>query len=186
VCLSQPGPRFSTLYVVVFFMFIDNVIVLSMLMLLFIYTAIVLSMLMLLFIDTAVVLSMLMLLFIYTVIVLSMLMLLFIDTAVVLSMLMLLFIDTAIVLSMLMLLFIFVIVCGLFEWRQIYMQGFHRLFIHMYIYCYWISSYQEWRVRINRFNPLYIFFCPKPGPRFPTSYVLVFFCVQWVKLKSDC
>ena len=85
--LSQPGPRFSTLYVVVFFMFIY--------------------------------------------------------TAVVLSMFMLLFIDTAIVLSMLMLLFIFVIVCGLFEWRQIYIQGFHRLFIHMYIYCYWISSYQE-------------------------------------------
>jgi hypothetical protein len=27
--------------------------------------------------------------------------------------------------------------------------------------------------------------CPKLGPRFPASYVMVFFCVQWVEVRID-
>ena len=60
-----------------------------------------------------------MLSFIYPVIVLSMFMLSFIYPVIVLFMFMLSFINTAIVLSMFMLSFIFVIVGGLFDWKQI-------------------------------------------------------------------
>jgi hypothetical protein len=28
--------------------------------------------------------------------------------------------------------------------------------------------------------------CPKPGPGFLTSYVVVYFCAKWVKMRGDC
>jgi hypothetical protein len=45
------------------------------------------------------------------------------------------------------------------------------------MYCRWRSSYQEERVGISLTGLTLPHFCacPKPGPGFPTSYVVVFF-----------
>ena len=56
------------------------------------------------------------------------------------------------------------------------------------MYCNLRSSYQEGSVRIpiNRFNPATFRACPKPGPGFPTSYIVVtIFCVHRVKMRGD-
>jgi hypothetical protein len=34
-------------------------------------------------------------------------------------------------------------------------------------------------------TPPYVCACPKPGPGFPTSYVVVFWGVQWVQLRWE-
>jgi hypothetical protein len=48
----------------------------------------------------------------------------------------------------------------------------------LYMYCRWRFSYQEGRLGIplNRFNPPHFCACPKQGPGFPTSHVMVFLC----------
>ena len=52
----------------------------------------------------------------------------------------------------------------------------------------WRSSYQERRVCIplTDLNRHIVCICPKPEPGFPTSYVVILFCVLWVKMKGDC
>ena len=39
--------------------------------------------------------------------------------------------------------------------------------------------------QITSLNPVLICACPKPGPRFPISYVVDFFCVQWTEVRGD-
>ena len=71
-------------------------------------------------------------------------------------------------------LIMFVIVCGLFEWKRICAGLFIVL---LYIYSRWRSPYHEGRVGIPLTDLIPPHFCvgPKPGPRFPKSYVVVFF-----------
>ena len=38
---------------------------------------------------------------------------------------------------------------------------------------------------INQSNPAIFYTCPKPGPGFPSPYVVVFLCVQWVQLRWE-
>ena len=63
-----------------------------------------------------------------------------------------------------------------------------RFFLIICLYIYgmyscWRSSYQEGRIGIPLTGLTLSHFCscPKPGPGFPMSYV-VLFCVQWVQL----
>ena len=69
---------------------------------------------------------------------------------------------------------------------MVYLSGgesgkvFHLLFIYMYIYIFQLpleiqlSRVEGWDP-INQFNPATFFACPKPGPGFPTAYVVIFF-----------
>ena len=41
-------------------------------------------------------------------------------------------------------------------------------------------------IQLTGFTPSHFCACPKQGHGFPTSYVVVFFCVQWVKVRGDC
>ena len=56
------------------------------------------------------------------------------------------------------------------------------------MHCSWSSSYQEGRVGIPLNGLILSHFCscPKSGPEFKTSYGVVFFCVQWVKMTGVC
>jgi hypothetical protein len=53
-------------------------------------------------------------------------------------------------------------------------------------YC-WRSSYQEGRVRIQLtgFTLPHCCACLKQKPGIPTSYVVVFMCHQWLKMRGD-
>jgi hypothetical protein len=74
--------------------------------------------------------------------------------------------------SMRMLSFIYVIVCGLFEWNQIFQVFF---IICLYMYCYWRSNYQEGvGIPLSVLTPSHMYACPNPAPGFPVSYVVVF------------
>ena len=55
------------------------------------------------------------------------------------------------------------------------------------MYCRWRSSYQEGRagVPLTGLTPPHVCACLKSGPRIPTSYVVVFFFVQWVQLRWE-
>jgi hypothetical protein len=57
----------------------------------------------------------------------------------------------------------------------------------LYMHCQWRSSYQEGRVEIpfTGLTCTHLCTCSKPGPGFPMSYVVVFFRVQWVKVRGD-
>ena len=47
--------------------------------------------------------------------------------------------------------------------------------------CHWVSSYQERTetgIPLTGVTPPHVCACPKPGPGFPMSYVLVFFFVH--------
>ena len=70
----------------------------------------------------------------------------------------------------------FVIVCGLFEWKWIW--------VYFLWYCQRRSSHQERRVGIplTDLTPPHLCACPKPGPGFPMSHVVVFLC-WW---EMDC
>ena len=99
----------------------------------------------------------------------------------------------------------FIIVIGVvFLWIRI-CAGFFFIFC-LYMYCRWRSSYQQERVEIQLsrgegwdpvikrkglrssyqeervgipltgLTPPHFYACPKPGPEFPTSYVVVFLC----------
>ena len=88
------------------------------------------------------------------------------------------------VMSMFLLSFIFVIVCGLFEWKW-------RFFfiVCLYAYCRWRSSCREGSVVIilTDLNQPHICACPKPGPGFPTLYVMDLLCsVSLVKMRDGC
>ena len=67
------------------------------------------------------------------------------------------FIDHAIVRSMFMLSFIFVIVCDLFEWMQISIKVFYRLFTYVLALEIQLLRREGWE-SINWFNPT-IFVC---------------------------
>ena len=60
----------------------------------------------------------------------------------------------------------------------------------LYMYFCWRSSYQKRRVGIplTSLTSLHFGACPKPGPGFPTSYVMGFFVcsVSSVKLRGVC
>ena len=74
-----------------------------------------------------------------------------------------------------MLLFMLVILSGIFEWKRICAGvSFFRLFIYIY------SCYQDGRIWIplTALTPPHFYACLKPGPGFPTSYVVVFLSVQ--------
>ena len=57
----------------------------------------------------------------------------------------------------------------------------------LYMYCRWRSRYQEGRIGISltSLTPPHSCACPKPGPGFPKSYVVVFSCVQRVQLRLE-
>ena len=52
-----------------------------------------------------------------------------------------------------------------------------KIQFYLYMYCRWRSSFQEQQVGIllTCLTPPHLCACPKPGPGFPTSYVMVFF-----------
>ena len=86
---------------------------------------------------------------------------------------------------MFMMSFIFVMACGLFKWKRI-CAGFFYPFVYKCITIGSRSSYQESRVwdSISWFNHATFFPCTQPGPAFQTSYVVIFVCVQWVKVRG--
>ena len=55
-------------------------------------------------------------------------------------------------------------------------------------YCRWRSSYQDGRVEIplTGLTLPYFYVCPKPGPGFSVSYVVVFFMFQSFEIWADC
>jgi len=57
--------------------------------------------------------------------------------------------------------------------------------VWLYLYC--CSSYQEGiaGIPLTGLTPPHYLFCPNPGPRNATSYVVIF-CVQWYKMWNDC
>ena len=82
----------------------------------------------------------------------------------------------------------FVIVCGLFE-RKWISAGF--FLVYLYMYCRCRSSYQEGRVgiQLTGLTPPHFCACSKPGPWFPTSYVVVFFVfseLRWEVIVPIC
>jgi hypothetical protein len=79
------------------------------------------------------------------------------------------------VLSMSMLSFIFVIVCGLFEWKKICAC----FFLSCVYICIAVGDPVIKRggfgIPLTSLAPPHFCDCPKPGPIFPTSYVVIFF-----------
>ena len=69
-----------------------------------------------------------------------------------------------------------------FEWKRICAFFFIGC---LYIHCCCRSSYQKW-VSLMDLTQSDLYVCPKIGPRFPMSYVVVFFCAQWGKARKDC
>ena len=57
----------------------------------------------------------------------------------------------------------------------------------LYMNCLWRPSYHEGTVGIpiTVLTPPHFCAYPKPGHGFPTSYVVVFFCVQWFQLRWE-
>jgi len=57
--------------------------------------------------------------------------------------------------------------------------------ICLYMYCHWISSYQEGRIGIplTGLNQPHICACPKSGPGFPLNIFHDFFCDQDLRLE---
>jgi len=61
---------------------------------------------------------------------------------------------------------------------------FYRLFICL---CSWRSKYQEGvGIPLTGLTLPHFCACPKSGPEFPTSYVMVCFYVQWFDARGDC
>ena len=58
------------------------------------------------------------------------------------------------------------------------MCSFYMVWLYMYMYCRWRSSYQEGWVGISLtgLTPPHICSCSKPRPGHPTSYVVVLLC----------
>ena len=77
-----------------------------------------------------------------------------------------------IVLSMFMLSFIFVIVYGLFEWKQIY--RFFLSFVNRSVLLLEILLPIGVGILLFSLTPPQYCACPKPEPGFPTAYVMVF------------
>ena len=66
-------------------------------------------------------------------------------------------------------------------------ESLQVLIICLYMHCRWRSSYQVGRTWIPLTGLTLPRLCayPKPTSCFPMSYVVVFFCVQWVKMRCD-
>jgi hypothetical protein len=73
------------------------------------------------------------------------------------------------VVSIFRLSFIFLTACGLFEWKRICAGCLNS---GMYYHCRY--SYQEERVGIQLASLTHLCACPKPGPGFSQSYVMLF------------
>ena len=71
-------------------------------------------------------------------------------------------------------------------WVEVNLCSF--FIIYFYLYCHWRLSYQEGRPRFG--IPLtcltlpHFCACPKPGPGFPTSYVMVFFVLSELRWEA--
>ena len=74
------------------------------------------------------------------------------------------------------------IVCGLY-WVEANLCRFFFI-VYLYMFFRWRPSYQEGRVRIPLIclTPPHLCACPKPGLKFPTSYVV---CVRWITIKGS-
>jgi hypothetical protein len=57
----------------------------------------------------------------------------------------------------------------------------------LYLYCSWKSNYKGGNVYISLpgITVPQLCACPKPGPGFPTLFIIAF-CVHWVKVMGDC
>jgi hypothetical protein len=75
--------------------------------------------------------------------------------------------------------FIFALVCSLLE-VNLCMVVF---IVCLNMYCRWRSRL---RISLTGLIPPHLHACPKIGPRFLTSYVMVLFCVQWVEARDEC
>jgi hypothetical protein len=71
---------------------------------------------------------------------------------------------------------IFVTVCGPFEWKRI-CAGLFLSFVYKCIVVDDPDIKRGFGIPLNGLTPLHLCAYPKPGPRFPMSYV-VGFCVQ--------
>jgi hypothetical protein len=80
--------------------------------------------------------------------------------------------------------FIFVIVCDLFEWKQP-CAGFYCLFIHVVYVLPLEIQLSRAGIPLTGLTLPHVCACPKKGPGFQTSYVVVFFCIQWVQLRWE-
>ena len=85
--------------------------------------------------------------------------------------------------SMRMLSFIYVIVCGLFEWNQIFQVFF---IICLYMYCYWRSNYQEGvGIPLSVLTPSHMYdhfsFC---WNSWPSLFKLSFYKLDWAWNKG--
>ena len=79
---------------------------------------------------------------------------------------------------------IFVTVCGPFEWKRI-CAGLFLSFVYKCIVVDDPDIKRGFGIPLNGLTPLHLCAYPKPGPRFPMSYV-VGFCVQWVNVCCYC
>ena len=64
--------------------------------------------------------------------------------------------------------------CSLFEWKRIYRVFIYRLFIHVSVLPFGIQLLRGVEIRLDGSTLPHFCACPKPGPGFPTSYVVVF------------
>ena len=66
------------------------------------------------------------------------------------------------------------------QYNMQYTTRIRKHIVYLYMYCGWRSSYQEGSVGIllTGLIPPHVWACPKPGPVFPTFYVVVFICVR--------
>jgi hypothetical protein len=55
------------------------------------------------------------------------------------------------------------------------------------MYCCWRSSYQDGRVGVpsTGLTLPHVCPCPKTGPEFPRTFLVVFICLQWVQLRWE-
>jgi hypothetical protein len=55
------------------------------------------------------------------------------------------------------------------------------------MYCCWRSIYQDGRVGVpsTSLTLPHVCPCPKTGPEFPRTFLVVFFCLQWVQLRWE-
>jgi hypothetical protein len=78
--------------------------------------------------------------------------------------------------------FIFVIVCDLFEWKQP-CAGFYCLFIHVVYVLPLEIQLSRAGIPLTGLTLPHVCACPKKGPGFQTSYVVVFFLYSMSSVK---
>jgi len=73
-------------------------------------------------------------------------------------------------------------------WVEVNLCRFLIICLYTCRYCHWRFSYYLGRVGISLTGLTlpYCCACPKPEPVLSMSYIVVFFCVPWVKVRDDC